>query len=174
MEPMVFQNELWSHRATLTHFARRFGLDADDLVQETFVRAYLARSRFRPGSNGRAWLHRILEHAAISELRREGSRRRLEASYQIDGPLAPDEEPAQSIDPLKSALERLGEKERAVVELRFYAGLRYREIAALKGIPIGTVMSRLHRAQRKLRNVLYPSQACQGPGESWAQTARRP
>ncbi len=172
MEDVMFEKEFWPHRASLERTARRFGVDADDLVQETYLRAFAARSGYRSGTNARAWLQRILTNTAIGSLRRERARRRNETAYQAEPELATvspasfdprNEDVVFSDDTLPvdmkpgavmGALLELDAADRAVLELRFINGLRYREIAAEKGMPLGTVMSRLHRARRKLRRRL--------------------
>ena len=137
--------------------------DAEDLVQETFVRALVAWDRFRQGSNCRAWMQRILTNCFINAYRRRLQHRR--ALSLVDSWICPNrqheaEDPEQTwierrfSDEVRRALDQLPEDARRVVELADLQGLSYREIATQIGCPIGTVMSRLHRARRVLRNDL--------------------
>lgn len=155
---------------------------ADDLMQETFLRALAAADRYRPGSNARAWLHAILTNAARSNFRRERRDLRLRERFEVE-PSRPREVAAPSLLPslavlpggraavgaaspraamtapapaptrpsLSSLVAELPPGFREVVELVDLQGLSYREVAERVGCPVGTVMSRLHRARRRLR-----------------------
>jgi RNA polymerase sigma-70 factor (ECF subfamily) len=142
--------------------------DAEDLVQETVAKAYAAFHQFKPGTNLRAWLHRILSNTFINGYRK---RRRepiqdLGVDFQEDwqtsnDPLMP---PARSAE--AEVIERLANSEilqalrelpvefRVAIYLADIEGYAYREIAEMTGTPIGTVMSRLHRGRAKLRQRL--------------------
>jgi len=142
--------------------------DAEDLVQETSVKAYAAFHQFMPGTNLRAWLHRILANTFINSYRKK--RREplaaLSADFQEDwqsgtdplaGPARSAE--AEALDRLADseilrALRELPEEFRTAVYLADIEGYPYREIAEIMGTPIGTVMSRLHRGRGKLRQRL--------------------
>jgi len=141
--------------------------DAEDLVQETFTRAYISFEQFEPGTNLKAWLYRILTNTFIASCRKR--RRELAATGKIEGwQLARAAAPASSglnpadaevlahmPDPcLKRALKQLPENLRVTVYLADVEGYAYREIAGIMGTPVGTVMSRLHRARRQLRSHL--------------------
>jgi RNA polymerase sigma-70 factor (ECF subfamily) len=154
MEP--FLAEVLPHRDSLRRAARRLRLrDADDLVQETYLRALQARDRYRAGSNAAAWLHRILVNTAHSEHRRSARERRLAARIAVEPlPVAEGSEPMPGLDRLDEALATLPPHERTVVELTEIRGLRYRDAARELDCPIGTVMSRLHRARRHLKKRL--------------------
>src|SRR4051812_12715886 len=151
-----FSDEILPHLAELTRVARRLvgRRDlADDLVQETYLRALAARARYRPGSNARAWLHRILANAAHSAHRRERRDTRLAERLHFAAPEPVAAAPAPPTvtlgtaeRPMLSCLADLPDAYRRVVELVDVEERGYRETAELLGVPIGTVMSRLHRA----------------------------
>ena len=142
--------------------------DAEDLVQETFAKAYAGFHQFTPGTNLRAWLHRILSNTFINNYRRK----RREPVQALGTELAEDWQ--TSSDPLQppaasaetEALEQLGDSEilqalrelpedfRVTIYLADVEGYPYREIAEMMHTPIGTVMSRLHRGRGKLRDKL--------------------
>jgi RNA polymerase sigma-70 factor, ECF subfamily len=148
--------------------------DAKDLVQETLARAWAGYTTFTPGTNMRAWLFRILNNTAISRYRR-AERRPLE--LLVDGftdqqlaaeahhtsiglPSAESSALADAADePVIHALEALSDPLRTVVCYADIDGYKYHEIAALLDIPVGTVMSRIHRARRKLRASLAAAEA---------------
>lgn len=157
MELAEFTTELYPHVHLLRRLARRWaGPDADDLVQETFARAIAARHRYRAGSNGRAWLCRILCNLAVSERRRRARDERLRTRVIALAPaaVAPEPEPRALDDAgLVAALAELPPCDRRILELAELEELSYREIARVLECPVGTVMSRLHRARRRLRQA---------------------
>ena len=127
--------------------------DAEDLTQEAFLRAYAHFDRFRRGTNFRAWIFRILRNLTINQ-----SKRRQVRGIQVDIEVAEAEleqrEPDFSRHDLCTALRRLSNDQRTAVWLCFVEGFTYAEIAEVMGTPAGTVMSRLHRARRRLRAEL--------------------
>jgi len=144
--------------------------DAEDLVQETFTRAYACFGQFEPGTNLRAWLHRILTNTFLSSCRKrqrepqpapEGQiqDRQLAraASYPSSGLMPAEAEVLEHLPDYRvlQALRQLPGASRTVVYLADMEGYAYREIADLMGTPIGTVTSRLHRARRQLRELLW-------------------
>jgi RNA polymerase sigma-70 factor (ECF subfamily) len=161
MELHEFAAELYPHAPLLQRLARRWGgAEADDLVQETFARALAARHRYQVGSNGRAWLCRILCNLAISDRRRHARDERLRARVLALSPTAPPREPEPPpLDEaaLRRALAALQPAERRILELAEIEELSYREIARALDCPVGTVMSRLHRARRRLRQAAVPA-----------------
>lgn len=133
--------------------------DADDLAQETFVRAWQAIGRFRTGEPLYPWLARIAMNQAISLFRRRKRRPEtpleplLEAGRQWGGGADPAKEVSDRDHAahLEAALAELSHEHQSVLVLRAVEGLSYDEIADVLGVPAGTVMSRLARARAELR-----------------------
>jgi len=145
--------------------------DAEDLVQETFLKAYRAFGSFEEGTNLRAWLYKILTNTFINSYR--AAKRRPEKADVEDvedlylyhrlgelragatGRSAEDEVlDAITDDEVKAAIESLPEAFRIAVLLADVEGFSYKEIAEITGVPIGTVMSRIHRGRRALQKAL--------------------
>jgi len=129
--------------------------DAEDLVQETFLRAHRAFDRFEPGSNARAWLHTILQRVRTDAFRRM-QRRPSTVELVGEGPATapPEDALASGREDLERALRALPEAFRDAVVLRDVQELSYAEIAEALGVPVGTVMSRIHRGRALLREAL--------------------
>jgi RNA polymerase sigma-70 factor (ECF subfamily) len=129
--------------------------DAEDLVQETFLRAYRAFDRYRPGTNARAWLITILQRVRTDAFRR---RQRRPATVELtgEGPSTPPPQDALASggEELERALGSLAEPFRTAVVLRDIEELSYAEIAEALKVPVGTVMSRIHRGRALLRAAL--------------------
>jgi RNA polymerase sigma-70 factor, ECF subfamily len=149
----------------------RNSADAEDLVQETFLKAYRAFDRFEDGTNLKAWLYKILTNTFINSYR--AAKRRPEKAdvediedlylYRRLGDLSgnnigrsAEEELLEHItdDEVKSAIESLPEVFRIAVLLADVEGFSYKEIADITEVPIGTVMSRIHRGRRALQKAL--------------------
>lgn len=146
----------------LCYLVMRNEQDAEDMTQETFIRAFRALPRFeiRKGTSFEAWLYRIAVNACRSRMRRKW--------YQVlpwpePAPqmvAEPEEQPERQMvlgeqrDRILGTIDNLGEKHRLVVILRYYAGLSNEEIARTLNIPSGTVRSRLHIARQRLRELL--------------------
>jgi RNA polymerase sigma-70 factor (ECF subfamily) len=142
--------------------------DAEDLVQETFARAYASFHQFRPGTNLRAWLYRIEVNTFLNTCRKRkreplqilsgGFPEDLPAGTHTMSPPIQSAE-AEALEPLADsdilcALRELPEEFRAVVYLADIAGYRLKEVARIMRTPVGTVMSRLHRGRTRLRQKL--------------------
>lgn len=128
--------------------------DAEDLVQETFLRAHRGFDRFVPGTNLRAWLYTILHRVRADAYRKAG--RSPETTELLgDGPaIAPLQNQVTAELDLERALALVPEVFREAVILRDIDELSYEEIARTLGVPIGTVMSRIHRGRALLRQAL--------------------
>jgi RNA polymerase sigma-70 factor (ECF subfamily) len=145
--------------------------DAEDLLQETFLRAYRFFDTYRPGTHIKAWLFRILRNTFINRYRARKVRPdevdfgAIETSYEqmIDEsflrqrtPPSPEDVVMDDVldDEIEQALDRLPEEYRTVVLMALLEELSYKEIAAALSIPLGTVMSRLHRGRKMLQASL--------------------
>jgi RNA polymerase sigma-70 factor, ECF subfamily len=136
--------------------------DADDLAQETFVRAYQAIGRFRVGEPLFPWLARIATNQAITLFRRRKRRPEtpIEPLLEAGQQWGVEDDPARSVEQgertrhLEAAFARLKPEHQAVLALRVIEEQSYEEIAATLRVPVGTVMSRLSRARAELKALL--------------------
>jgi RNA polymerase sigma-70 factor, ECF subfamily len=158
---LVHSKELYAAAFRLTRNPR----DAEDLVQETLLRAFAAWGRFQQGTNCRAWLYRILTNSFINEYRRMSKEQRWRSKEEPV--ICPDRrkraaDPENAMlhnmlaDEVLAALLELPAEFRVVVLMADIKGHSYKEIANLLNCPIGTVMSRLYRGRRQLEQSLKP------------------
>jgi RNA polymerase sigma-70 factor (ECF subfamily) len=170
-----FADQAMEHMSALYTAALRMTrnpADAEDLLQETYLKAFRAFDTFREGTNLKAWLYRILTNTYINSYRAKKRRpeqteieevedlylyRRLGGLEAVAaGRSAEDEVLAHFTDTeVKEAVESLPEQFRLAVLLADVEGFSYKEIAEIMDVPIGTVMSRLHRGRRALQKRLY-------------------
>jgi len=170
-DPDTFEREALVHLDALYRTARRLSghdRDAEDLVQETYMRAFRFFHQFQPGTNCRAWLMRILHNVYINAFHR---RSRAPLSVPLEGGddyagsarIADESQPGpeqQILDAtwdteIRDAMGRLPVEYRTVVLLSDVEELSYKEIASTLRIPIGTVRSRLARGRRLLQKTLF-------------------
>ena len=139
--------------------------DAEDLVQETMLRAYRSWDRYTPGTNAKGWLLTILRHLFINEYRRK-SRHPETVDVDTIEPFAlfqevQEEDPQGAFfdkivdDEVLRAVDQLPEAFREAVTLSDVEGLSYEEVAKVLDVPVGTVKSRLYRGRRLLQGKLY-------------------
>ncbi len=167
-QAMPFMDQLYGAAMRMT----RNPADAEDLVQETYLRAYRGFGSFQDGTNLKAWLYRILTNTFINSYR---SKKRRPDETELDegedlylyrrlggleaarvGRSAEDELMDFFTDgEVKDAMDALPEQFRVAVLLADVEGFSYKEIAEILDIPIGTVMSRLHRGRKALQKQLY-------------------
>ena len=164
-----FEREALVHLDALYRVALRLTgnpADADDLVQETMLKAYRAWHQYQPGTNAKGWLLTILRHAFINEYRR---RTRHPETVDLDAiePFAVLDDERQDDDPqgqffdqivddeVLRAIDALPEQFREAVVLSDVEGMSYEEVANILGVPIGTVKSRLFRGRQLLQAKLY-------------------
>lgn len=127
---------------------------ADDLVQDTLERAWARAAQWRPDGELRAWLFGIMHNLRMDQLRRPGLSTRSLEDGDLDLPTRPTQADALEVGDLDAALARLPEEQRAVLLLVALEEMRYDEVAATLGIPLGTVMSRLSRGRERLRTIM--------------------
>jgi RNA polymerase sigma-70 factor (ECF subfamily) len=143
--------------------------DAMDLSQEAFVRAFRARHTIDPDRPFYAWLYQIIRRLCFNHTRDRRTRRRgieaagdwlVDQAQERTATMNPDRalRAAEAKRRVREALETLNERDREVLVLKEFEGLRYREIADVLGVPIGTVMSRLYSARRRLAGALEEEQ----------------
>ncbi|HEU4917204.1 MAG TPA: sigma-70 family RNA polymerase sigma factor [Acidimicrobiia bacterium] len=167
-DAMQFAPQLYSAAMRMT----RNPADAEDLVQETFLKAYRAYHTFEEGTNLKAWLYRILTNTYINKYRKDSRRpsevdlgavedlylyRNIGSEESAEAARSTEERVLDGLveSDIKEAVEDLPENFRLPVLLADLAGFSYKEIADILDIPIGTVMSRLHRGRKAMEKSLW-------------------
>ena len=167
-DAMQYTRQLYSAAMRMT----RNPSDAEDLVQETFLKAYRAYHTFEEGTNLKAWLYRILTNTYINKYRKESRRpsevdlgavedlylyRNIGSEESAEAARTTEERVLDGLveSDIKKAVEDLPENFRLPVLLADLEGFSYKEIAEILDIPIGTVMSRLHRGRKAMQKSLW-------------------
>jgi RNA polymerase sigma-70 factor (ECF subfamily) len=167
-DAMEFAPQLYSAALRMT----RNPADAEDVVQETFLKAYRAYGSFESGTNLKAWLYRILTNTYINRYRKKQRRpnevdlgeiedlylyKRIGSAEVGEAGKSAETQVLESFvdEEVRSAIESLPEHFRLPVLLADVEGFSYKEIAAMLEVPIGTVMSRLHRGRKALQKALW-------------------
>lgn len=164
-EALSYMDQLYAAALRMT----RNAADAEDLVQETYAKAFTARDKFTMGTNLKAWLYRIQTNAFINTYRKKQREPKRSDAEQVEdwqlaaaaehtstGLVSAEQEALDLIgdDDIKRALSELSEDFRMAVYLSDVEGFAYKEIAQIMDTPVGTVMSRLHRGRKMLREML--------------------
>ena len=179
----VFERELLPHADALSTFAYHLTYneeDANDLVQETYLKAYRFIDKYDEGTNAKAWLFKIMKNAFINQYRKK-SKRPTQVDYEEVVGFHEEEEDTsfssyldlrQEIyqdmmgDEITTAINALPVDFRTVILLCDIEGFKYEEIAKIVDIPIGTVRSRLHRARQMLKEKLREYASKKGHSEN--------
>ncbi|MEO7398699.1 MAG: sigma-70 family RNA polymerase sigma factor [Ilumatobacteraceae bacterium] len=184
---MQYAPQLYSAAMRLT----RNTADAEDLVQDTYLRAWRSFNTFQEGTNLRAWLYRILTNSFINKYRAKQRRPDETGMDNIEdlylykrigslGSTLGDRSAEDTMldmftdDEVKDALEQLPENFRLAVLLADVEGFAYKEIAEILEIPVGTVMSRLHRGRKQMHKLLYDFASERGLISASVPTAETP
>jgi len=152
------RNELVDHLPALRAFAlslTREGSSADDLVQDTIVKAWTHIDKFQPGTNLRAWLFTILRNTFYSARRK--TRREVNDSDGIHAArqaTRPEHDGRLALNDFRNAFQKLPDEQREALILVGASGFSYEEAAAMTGVAVGTVKSRANRGRRKLAELL--------------------
>ena len=183
-DAMQYAHPLYSAALRMT----RNRADAEDLVQETFLKAYRGYHGFQEGTNLRAWLYRILTNTFINRYRQQQRRpdevdldgveslylyKRVATAETDRAARSAEDEVFEALEgsDVRQAIDKLPRKYRMPVLMADLEGFSYKEIAGMLEIPIGTVMSRLHRGRRALQKLLWQTaeergyRAAEGEGD---------
>ncbi len=176
-DAMPFLDQLYGAALRMT----RNPADAEDVVQETYAKAFASFKQFRPGTNLKAWLYRILTNTYINSYRKQQRRPQISGGEDIEdwqiaraathdsvGLKSAETEALEQIPDgqVSDALAQLSPERRMAIYLADVEGFAYKEIAEIMGTPIGTVMSRLNRGRKQLRDLLADVARERGLGRS--------
>ena len=148
----AFRAFAWSHSHTWS--------DADDLVQDTLIKAWTNRDKFKPGTNLRAWLFTILRNTYYTNvLRRRREVRDEQGEYASTLKAPPTQDWSVAMRSLQTALLQLPDEHREALILVGAGGMAYEEVANIVGCPVGTVKSRVRRARDELESIIFEGRA---------------
>lgn len=160
---LALNNEICGHRSCLESFAMKFTRDvedANDLVQDTLIKAIRYHKMYKQGTNLRGWLYTIMRNTFINEYRRDSRRNAIIetsedlSSYQLKDSATNNHGVHKFVmEDINKAMEKL-QPEYSVPFLRYFEGYKYHEIAEELNIPIGTVKTRIHMARQALKSQL--------------------
>lgn len=174
-EALPLLDQLYGAAIRMTHNSA----DAEDLLQDTYARAFASFHTFKPGTNLKAWMYRILKNTFINTYRKQQRRPQQTngdtvedwqlyeaANHDSVGLVSAEAEALDSLpsETVRNALEELPDDYREAVLLADVEGFSYKEIAKIMDTPLGTVMSRIHRGRARLRQSLADYAARQGIG----------
>jgi len=177
-DALIFTSQLYGAALRYTKNSH----DAQDLVQDTYAKAFTSFHQFEPGTNLKAWLYRILTTTFINNYRKDQRRPQIStgeiedwqiadaSSHTSDQGKSAEDEVLENIadKDIKDALAAMPEEFRMAVYLSDVEGFAYKEIAEIIGVPTGTVMSRLHRGRKLLRSSLSAYAKDRGYGKDKA------
>ena len=181
-DAMQYTNQLYSAALRYTKNAH----DAQDLVQDTYAKAFTSFHQFEPGTNLKAWLYRILTTTFINTYRKDQRRPQISdgeledwqiyeaSSHTSDQGKSAEDEVLENMPEgdIKNALQEIPEEFRLAVFYADVEGYSYKEIAEILGIPSGTVMSRLHRGRKLLRELLMEFAKDRGYGKDLKESKK--
>lgn len=145
----AFEQLVLRHQAVVRGFLRRLTADADDIAQETFIKAYRRLSHFRGDAKFSTWLIAIAYNELRQTQRRRSHQQKIVVALRLEAPESAAESPVEMHD-LPKLLAWLEEDERAAMLLSYAHGYSHSEIAVVTGLPIGTVKSKLNRAKARI------------------------
>jgi RNA polymerase sigma-70 factor (ECF subfamily) len=159
--PAAFRQQLLASIPRLRRYARALTRSpdaADDLVQDCLERAWRKFDRWEPGTDLRAWLFTLMHNVFVNGVRR----RRIETEPMTDSDFEDRRQPGPdrgvALRDLEAAVSRLPPEQREVLLLVCLEEMTYEQVAVVLGVPVGTVMSRLHRARKRVRELLQDEQ----------------
>lgn len=141
----------------LASYARSLARNSDtaqDLVQETVLKAWRHRASFEPGTNLKAWTFRILRNSFLSQVRRRGAGHASDTAELIDIPVASNQESVVTLNDVRRLWSRLTPEQQRCIQLVGIEGLSYEETATIEQVPVGTIKSRVLRGRQLLRALL--------------------
>lgn len=141
----------------LASYARSLTRDPDaaqDLVQETVLKAWRSRASFEPGTNLKAWTFRILRNSFLSQVRRKSAGQASETAELIDVPVASNQESVVTLGDIRRLWPRLTPEQQRCIQFVGIEGLSYEETASIEQVPVGTIKSRVVRGRQLLRALL--------------------